>query len=128
MRATLGRWGGFGAAAAAAMLVASVLALTLAWTGGTAPRADTAVEGAPSAPGTITASTASPTAAPALPVGVEQAGDVTYYTVQPFDIGRKEGTLAFIAARFGTTVPQLVAWNGIQDPNVIHPGQRLRVR
>ena len=126
MRAVLGRWGGFGAAAVAAVLIASAMALTLANVAGSAPSADTIVATPThSTPGTPSAS-AAPTAA--LPVGVEQTGGLTYYTVQPFDIGRREGTLAFIASRFGTTLAQLVAWNGIADPNVIHPGQRLRVR
>jgi hypothetical protein len=58
---------------------------------------------------------------------VEQTGGRTYYTVQPFDIERRQGTLAYIATRFNTTVAQLVSWNGIKNPNLIHPGQRLRV-
>jgi LysM repeat protein len=45
-----------------------------------------------------------------------------YYTVQTGD------TLYELARRFGTTVEQLQAWNGIRDPNKINIGQRLIVR
>ena len=45
-----------------------------------------------------------------------------YYTVQRGD------NLSKIAAKYGTTVSQLVAWNNIKDPNLIYPGQVLRVK
>lgn len=45
----------------------------------------------------------------------------TYYPVAAGD------NLTAIAKRFGVTVDQLVAWNGIQYPNFISVGQRLRV-
>ncbi len=45
----------------------------------------------------------------------------TYYTVRPGD------TLTYIANRFGTNVQQLAAANGIANPNLIYPGQRLRI-
>lgn len=45
-----------------------------------------------------------------------------YYTVKSGD------TLSGIAARYGTTVKQLVAWNNISNPNLIYPGQKFRVR
>jgi hypothetical protein len=60
--------------------------------------------------------------------GVSRVGDRIYYTVQPFDIGKREGTLTFIAQRFRTTVGQLVDWNNIKDPDHISVHQRLRVR
>jgi LysM repeat protein len=41
------------------------------------------------------------------------------YQVQPGD------TLSGIAARFGTTVQELVELNGIADPSLIFPGQVL---
>jgi len=71
-----------------------------------------------------------PSSAPTkvAPPGVSQAGNKIYYTVQPFDIGKREGTLTFIARRFHTTVGQLVIWNDIMDPDHINVHQRLRVR
>ena len=45
-----------------------------------------------------------------------------YYTVVSGD------NLTRIANRYGTTVNQLVAWNGIKNPNLIYPGQKLRVK
>ncbi|MCA5963386.1 LysM peptidoglycan-binding domain-containing protein [Blautia sp. RD014234] len=36
-------------------------------------------------------------------------------------------TLSGIAARFGTTVSQLAAVNGIADPNLIYAGEVLTV-
>lgn len=45
----------------------------------------------------------------------------TYYTVQRGD------TLTKIAKAYGTTVSQLVAWNGISNPNLIFVGQKLIV-
>ncbi|RMD98195.1 MAG: LysM peptidoglycan-binding domain-containing protein, partial [Deltaproteobacteria bacterium] len=46
---------------------------------------------------------------------------------KPFYEVRKGDTLARIAARFGTSVAALEAWNAIENPNEIHVGQRLRV-
>lgn len=45
-----------------------------------------------------------------------------YYTVKRGD------NLTKIAQMFGTTVSQLVAWNNIKNPNLIYPGQVLRVK
>lgn len=45
-----------------------------------------------------------------------------YYTVKNGD------TLSEIAEDFGTTVDQLVRWNNIYNPDLIYPGQKLRVR
>ncbi|MGP4004581.1 LysM peptidoglycan-binding domain-containing protein [Streptomyces sp. 8N706] len=50
-----------------------------------------------------------------------QESNLTFYTVKSGD------TLTAIAARFGTTVQQLVKWNKIPNPDVIKPGQRLVV-
>ena len=47
--------------------------------------------------------------------------DRAYYTVKPGD------NLSTIAAAYGTTWQQLASWNNIQNPNVIFPGQILRV-
>ena len=43
------------------------------------------------------------------------------YTVQAGD------TLSYIAAKFGTTVSNLVTLNNISDPNLIYVGQVLYV-
>lgn len=45
-----------------------------------------------------------------------------YYTV------RRGDTLSRIAAKYNTTVSQLVSWNHIQNPNLIITGQVLRVK
>ena len=46
---------------------------------------------------------------------------VTTYTVQSGD------TLSEIAARYGTTVNELMSLNGISNPNLIYPGEVLRI-
>jgi hypothetical protein len=125
MKAFLARWSSFGLVALAVVVVASAMALTLTRIVVMAPGADAAP--AVSSPATPQASPVASTAATPLPVGVERTDGRTYYTVQPFDIENRQGTLAYIAARFNTTVAQLVNWNGIKNPDLIHPGQRLRV-
>ena len=45
-----------------------------------------------------------------------------YYTVQ------KNDNLTKIAKKYGTTVNQLVSWNNISNPNLIYPGQKLRIK
>lgn len=45
-----------------------------------------------------------------------------YYTVVRGD------NLSKIAYRYGTTTKQLVEWNNIKNPNLIYPGQVLRVK
>ncbi|WP_338930485.1 LysM peptidoglycan-binding domain-containing protein [Streptomyces netropsis] len=47
--------------------------------------------------------------------------NITHYTVKSGD------TLTAIAARFGTTVEQLVKWNNIPNPDLIKVGQQLIV-
>ena len=47
--------------------------------------------------------------------------ETIYYTVQSGD------TLSEIASRYGTTVQELVDINNIQNPNLIYPGERLRI-
>lgn len=44
-----------------------------------------------------------------------------YYVVQPGD------TLSAISSRYGTTVEQLVLINNISNPNLIYPGQTLKI-
>ena len=58
-----------------------------------------------------------PTGSPAPP----PSGPTTTYVVQRGD------TLGVIAARHGTTVNELVALNGIMNPNLIYVGQVLKV-
>lgn len=48
--------------------------------------------------------------------------DKVYYVVQKGD------TLTSIGKRYGSSVSQLVQWNGIKNKNLIFPGQRLRVK
>src|SRR5690606_30175023 len=45
----------------------------------------------------------------------------TTYTV------KKGDTLSHIAKRFGTTVSNLVKINNIKNPNLIYPGQKIRI-
>lgn len=45
-----------------------------------------------------------------------------YYTVKSGDC------LSVIAQKYGTTVSQLQAWNGISDPDLIYAGQKIRVK
>nr|WP_307721580.1 LysM peptidoglycan-binding domain-containing protein [Embleya hyalina] len=56
-----------------------------------------------------------------LIVNKSDAPHDTFYTVKSGD------TLTAIAHRFGTTIDQLVTWNGIPDPDVIQVAQRLIV-
>lgn len=45
-----------------------------------------------------------------------------YYTVQDRD------TLSEIAEKYGTTYQKIASMNGIQDPNKIYAGQKIRVK
>lgn len=49
------------------------------------------------------------------------AGGETTYTVQPGD------TLFSIARRYGLTFEEVAAYNGITNPNLIQPGQVIRI-
>lgn len=51
----------------------------------------------------------------------EQESDPSIYIVQPGD------TLAQIANRFNVRIDDLITLNGIQDPDVLHVGQELRI-
>lgn len=46
----------------------------------------------------------------------------TYYKIQPGD------TLSGISAKYGTSINQICAWNGIANPNVIYAGKTIRVK
>ena len=57
-----------------------------------------------------------------IPGSNNQGSSAVYYTVVSGD------NLTKIANKYGTTVNQLVAWNNIANPNLIYPGQKLRVK
>lgn len=50
------------------------------------------------------------------------ANKAVYYTVRSGD------TLSGIASKYGTTYQKLAQMNGITNPNLIYPGQRIRVK
>ena len=50
------------------------------------------------------------------------AAGAVYYTIKPGD------TLSGIASTYGTTWQWLAEMNGISDPNLIYPGNTIRVR
>jgi|YNPBryantNP2012_1023418.scaffolds.fasta_scaffold01662_6 LysM repeat protein len=64
------------------------------------------------------ATSAAPTAPIQQPAG---AGGETIHVVE------RGETLAKIAARYGVTVKQITDLNGIANPNLIYPGQKLRI-
>lgn len=51
-----------------------------------------------------------------------KANSAVYYTVKAGD------NLTHIAARYGTTWQAIARLNGIKNPNVIHAGQKLRIK
>ena len=51
----------------------------------------------------------------------ENVSAMRFYTVKPGD------TLSGIAARYGTTYQRLARINGISNPNLIYPGQKIRI-
>lgn len=55
-------------------------------------------------------------------LGVNKQESKVYYTVKSGD------NLTKIAKKYGTTVNQLVAWNNIENKNLIYPNQKLRVK
>ena len=57
-----------------------------------------------------------------IPGSSNKGSSAVYYTVVTGD------NLTKIANRYGTTVNQLVSWNNISNPNLIYPGQKLRVK
>lgn len=54
--------------------------------------------------------------------GSSSSGSAVTYTVKSGD------NLSKIAARYGTSVGNIVKLNGIKNPNLIYPGQKLRVK
>lgn len=75
----------------------------------TSPPDTTAADVPPATP--IAATSPSPSPTPSL----------LLYTIQDGD------TLASIAVAYGVTMDELIAVNGISDPNMIHPGQALAI-
>ena len=61
------------------------------------------------------------TPVPSVPTDIKPSMSVTTYTVQSGD------TLSEIAQRYGTTVAKLVSLNEISNPNLIYPGEVLRI-
>lgn len=57
-----------------------------------------------------------------IPGTGSQGSSAVYYTVVSGD------NLTKIANKYGTTVNQLVSWNNIANPNLIYPGQKLRIK
>ena len=73
-------------------------------------------------PASITPAPAPPTVEAAKPLpGAENSGKAGYYTVKPGD------TLIRIGLDNGQNWKDLVKWNNIENPNIIEPGQVLRV-
>lgn len=50
------------------------------------------------------------------------SSDGDYYVVRPGD------SLWSVAQRYGTTVSELTRFNNLHNPNLIYPGQVIRVR
>lgn len=72
--------------------------------------------------GSTPAPTPTPTPAPApTPAPTPAPKDYVKYTV------KKGDTLSGIAARYGTTYQKIAADNGIKNPNLIYPGQVLKI-
>ena len=60
-------------------------------------------------------------ARPAAPMDLSGHGQTTHYTVRSGD------TLSSIAARFGVSYQAIAAASGIENPNLIYPGQVLTI-
>ncbi len=82
-------------------------------------------QGSPMPPTAASLSTSTPPAAASQPPAaastpVRSASDSTY-------VIQRGDTLAKIATRYGVTVKQLTDLNGIKNPNMIVPGQTLKI-
>jgi membrane-bound lytic murein transglycosylase D len=72
-------------------------------------------------PGATGAATAPPSSTGSSPTPAPAPAATSWHTV------RSGENLAGIAARYGATLQDLMAWNDLSDPDRIHAGQRLRV-
>ena len=85
-------------------------------------------DGEPTTTATPTTATHTAPAAPTTTIVLTDSATVTttpanaqYYVIQAGD------TLGAIAARYNTTVDELMTLNPGLDPNALHPGDRIRV-
>jgi LysM repeat protein len=82
--------------------------------------------GNPEAPTAASLSTSTPPAAAASKAPASEATPVRSASDSSYVIQRGD-TLAKIATRYGVTVKQLTDLNGIKNPNMIVPGQTLKI-
>lgn len=83
---------------------------------------------AATAPAPVRDTTPPPPVAPApAPAPAGPTAPAAAVPTQPVHIVRPGDTLRGIARQYGVPVKDLVAWNGLTDPNQIHVGQELRV-
>ena len=82
--------------------------------------------GSPAAPTAASLSTSTPPAAPASQAPAAAATPVRSASDSTYVIQRGD-TLAKIATRYGVTVKALTDLNGIKNPNMIVPGQTLKI-
>jgi LysM repeat protein len=82
--------------------------------------------GSPAAPTAASLSTSTPPAAAASKAPASEATSVRSASDSSYVIQRGD-TLAKIATRYGVTVKQLTDLNGIKNPNMIVPGQTLKI-
>lgn len=60
--------------------------------------------------------------------GKEGKENVSRNSTETIHIVQKGDTLYHIAKKYGTTIQAIVALNGIKNPNLIYPGQKLKIR
>jgi LysM repeat protein len=110
--------------APAAFLLAVTIAILLIKSGLDSGSKEPTVAAPTTTAGTTTA------AAPTTTITLTGSGTVSttttpanaqYYTIQAGD------TLGAVAARYNTSVDQLLTWNPGLDPTALQPGQRIRV-
>ncbi|MEQ8155921.1 MAG: N-acetylmuramoyl-L-alanine amidase [Clostridiaceae bacterium] len=55
-------------------------------------------------------------------------GIIKAFNIGVYHVVKKGETLSSIARLYNTTVKNLIALNNLKDPNLIYPGQKIRVR